>query len=111
MILSLAIQLLVGMRRYRGAVVDQRPRHLLVDHLVGERRVEHGGVDVAGQQVGHQAAAAERHAREVELVLGQRPAGAGYRVPEPADVMPTFLPASSETFLIGESVFTTRYQP
>ena len=32
-------------------------------------------------------------------------------VPEPADVMPTFLPASSDTFLMGESVFTTRYQP
>ena len=32
-------------------------------------------------------------------------------VPEPAEVMPTFLPASSETFWIGESVFTTRYQP
>jgi hypothetical protein len=32
-------------------------------------------------------------------------------VPEPAEVMPTFLPASSETCLTGESVFTTRYQP
>ncbi len=32
-------------------------------------------------------------------------------VPEPADVIPTFLPASSETFLTGESAFTTRYQP
>ena len=32
-------------------------------------------------------------------------------LPEPADVMPTFLPASSETCLSGESVFTTRYQP
>ena len=32
-------------------------------------------------------------------------------VPDPAEVMPTFLPASSETCLTGESVFTTRYQP
>ena len=31
--------------------------------------------------------------------------------PDPADVMPTFLPSSSETWLILESVFTIRYQP
>ena len=31
--------------------------------------------------------------------------------PEPADVMPTFLPARSSTFITLESGFTTRYQP
>jgi len=31
--------------------------------------------------------------------------------PEPAEVIPTFLPASSSTFVTLESGFTTRYQP
>jgi len=31
--------------------------------------------------------------------------------PEPAEVMPTFFPASSESFLIGESGFTIMCQP
>ncbi len=31
--------------------------------------------------------------------------------PEPAEVMPTFLPSSSETFVIFDSGFTIRYQP
>ena len=36
---------------------------------------------------------------------------ASVSVPEPADVMPTFLPSSSFADLIGESVFTPRIQP
>ncbi len=32
-------------------------------------------------------------------------------VPEPAEVIPTFLPSSSFADLIGESVFTPRIQP
>ena len=50
-----------------GAVVEQAARRLLDEQLVGERRVHHAGVDVAGQEVRHQAAAAERHAREGDL--------------------------------------------
>src|SRR5262245_66316103 len=36
---------------------------------------------------------------------------ASVSVPEPAEVIPTFLPSSSRADLIGEAVFTPRIQP
>ena len=79
MILSVAIQLAGRMRRHLGAVIDDGTRLLGLHHLVGERRVEDGGVDVAGEQVGHQPAAAQRHAGEVDLACGHRPQGEDVR--------------------------------
>jgi hypothetical protein len=71
------------MCRHRLAEVDERACQLLVDDLEGEGRVENGCVDVAGQQVRYEPAAAERNARELYLVLGNRPqrqdVGAGAR--------------------------------
>ncbi len=68
---------------HRRAVIDQRAGDLLVNHLVGQRRVEDGGVDVAGDEVGDEAAAAQGHAGEVDLLFRDRPErqdiGAGAR--------------------------------
>ena len=61
-------------RLHLGAVVDQAAALVLLHHLEGKRGIEHDGIDVARQHVGHEAAAAERDRRELHLPVLHGPA-------------------------------------
>ena len=71
-------------RHFRG-IVEQGARLARFRDLEAQRRIDHGGIDIAGEQVRHQAAAADRHAGEIDLAVLDGPqrqqvgAGAGRR--------------------------------
>ena len=56
-------------RRHGGRVVEDGACFARFEDLEAQRRIDHGGVDIAGEQVRHQAAAADGHAGEIDLAV------------------------------------------
>ena len=72
-------------RRHFPGIIQDGSRFARFRNLEAQGRIDHRGVDIVGEQIGHQPAAADRHAGEVDLPILDGPkrqevrAGAGRR--------------------------------